>query len=275
MDESHFTFMVLRYSLRKDNGRRHLVIRGGIKELSSPFWLTTKPFLFHHFSAASFFFSQPAIISNYLAINELLWSVRKVLRVLFYPQPKMWVRATCAQRRAPRRLSISKIKKRHVTSMAVVWTHKNTGSTLMYFIQTPSLWSVKMLNKDNYILDKMNSSYLEITWRKTSRPPFFFQVSFSSLNSPAWTYLSRTENINVFFFCFFFFLATFFPHGCKLTSTMKFRYGESYNEAGLSMNSHCYNSELTEHTSGISSEVLLIHTYITSVEHYALVFQGF
>lgn len=96
MDESHFTFMVFCYSLCKDNGRRHLVIRGRIKELlSSPFWLTTKPFLFHHFLFSLFFL--PAIISNYLEINELLLHLKKVLRVLFYPA-KMWARASTVWR---------------------------------------------------------------------------------------------------------------------------------------------------------------------------------
>lgn len=38
MDESHFTFMVFRYSPCKDNGQSHLVIRGRLKQLlSSPF----------------------------------------------------------------------------------------------------------------------------------------------------------------------------------------------------------------------------------------------
>lgn len=96
MDESHFTFMVFCYSLCKDNGRRHLVIRGRIKELlSSPFWLTTKLFLFHHFLFSLFFL--PAIISNYLEINELLLHLKKVLRVLFYPA-KMWARASTVWR---------------------------------------------------------------------------------------------------------------------------------------------------------------------------------
>lgn len=36
MDESRFTFMVFYCSLRKDNGLRHLVIRGGIKEILIP-----------------------------------------------------------------------------------------------------------------------------------------------------------------------------------------------------------------------------------------------
>lgn len=77
MDESHFTFMVFCYSLCKDNGQGHLVIRGRIKELlSSPFRLTTKPFLFHHF-LFFFFFFKPAIISNYLEINELLLHLKK------------------------------------------------------------------------------------------------------------------------------------------------------------------------------------------------------
>lgn len=43
MDESHFTFMVFCYSLCKDNGQSHLVIRGNIKELlTSTFWLTRR-----------------------------------------------------------------------------------------------------------------------------------------------------------------------------------------------------------------------------------------